>query len=57
MPGALIAPCRCPHVGSAFGFILVAFTVEPFTPSLVSHPDFALPDYHSLTARPIKLVV
>jgi hypothetical protein len=41
MPGAIIAPFRCPHVGSAFGFILVASIVEPFRPSLVSHPGFA----------------
>jgi len=54
MPRAIIAPFRCPHVGSAFGFILVASIVEPFTPSLVSHPDFAFPDYHSLAACPIK---
>ena len=54
MPGAIIAPFRCPHLGSAFGFILVASIVEPFTPSLVSHPDFAFPDYHSLAACPIK---
>jgi hypothetical protein len=54
MPGAIIAPFRCPHVGSAFGFILVASIVEPFMPSLVSHPDFAFPVYHSLAACPIK---
>lgn len=53
MPGA-IAPFRCPHVGPALGFILVASIVEPFTPSLVSHPGFAFPDYHSLAACPIK---
>jgi len=37
MPGAIIAPCRCPHMGPASGFILVASIVEPFTPSLASH--------------------
>jgi hypothetical protein len=50
MPGAIIAAFRCPHVGPAFGFIVVASVVEPFTPSLVSHPGFAFPDYHSLAA-------